>query len=161
METHDTLTAVVQGHRIGHLASVDPHAGPHIVPVCFVYDGVAIYSAIDHKPKRTSGYGMKRIQNIVQNPQVAFLVDHYEEDWPQLYYVLMRGTATILEDGAERQRALRLLEAKYPQYRERHLADSAGLVIKILPTSVRHWGWHDALPTSVDMGRPAPGKGEE
>jgi PPOX class probable F420-dependent enzyme len=161
MENHQTLTALVQAHRIGHLASVDMHAGPHVVPVCFVYDGVAIYSAIDHKPKRTSGYGMKRIQNIVQNPQVAFLVDHYEEDWPQLYYVLMRGTATILEDGPERQRALRMLEAKYPQYRERHLSDSAGLVIKILPTSVRHWGWRDALSTSVEMDRPAPGQGEE
>jgi PPOX class probable F420-dependent enzyme len=160
MENHDTLTALVQGHRIGHLASVDPHAVPHIVPVCFVYDGVAIYSAIDHKPKRTSGYGLKRLQNIVQNPQVAFLVDHYEEDWPQLYYVLIRGTATILEGGPERQRALHMLEDKYPQYRERHLAGSAGLVIKILPTSVRHWGWHDALPTAADMGQSVSGKGE-
>jgi hypothetical protein len=71
----------------------------------------------------------------------------------------MRGPATILEDGPERQRALTMLEAKYPQYRERHLAGSAGLVIKILPTSVRHWGWHEALPTASDTGRPAPGKG--
>ena len=161
MENRETLTALVQGHRIGHLASVDAQAVPHIVPVCFVYDGVAIYSAIDHKPKRTSGYGMKRIQNIVQNPQVAFLVDHYEEDWPQLYYVLIRGTATILEDGPERQRALTMLEAKYPQYRARHLAGSAGLVIKILPMSVRHWGWHEALPTSADMSRPASENGGE
>jgi PPOX class probable F420-dependent enzyme len=161
MENRKTLTTLVQGHRIGHLASVDAQAVPHIVPVCFVYDGVAIYSAIDHKPKRTSGYGMKRIQNIVQNPQVAFLVDHYEEDWPQLYYVLIRGTATILEDGPERQRALTMLEAKYPQYRARHLAGSAGLVIKILPMSVRHWGWHEALPTSADMSRPASENGGE
>jgi PPOX class probable F420-dependent enzyme len=144
MENRHALIQVMHKHRIGHLATVDSHGGPHIVPVCFVYDGTAIYSAIDHKPKRTGGYSMKRLQNILQHPQVAFLVDHYEEDWPQLYYVLLRGTATILEDGTERQQALTLLEAKYPQYQERQLARSSGLVIKILPTSIRHWSWQSA-----------------
>ena len=144
MENRPALIQVMHKHRIGHLATVDSHGVPHIVPVCFVYDGTAIYSAIDHKPKRTSGYSMKRLQNILQHPQVAFLVDHYEEDWLQLYYVLLRGTATILEEGAERQQALTLLEAKYPQYQERQLARGSGLVIKILPTSVRHWSWQSA-----------------
>jgi PPOX class probable F420-dependent enzyme len=144
MENRHTLTQLVQGHRIGHLATTDSQGTPHLVPVCFVYDGTAIYSAIDHKPKRTTGYGMKRIQNILQQPQVAFLIDHYEEDWQQLYYVMIRGTATLLEDGPEHRQALTLLEDKYPQYRQRHLARSASLVIKILPTTVRHWGWQSA-----------------
>ena len=144
MENRPALIQVMQSHRIGHLATVDSHGVPHIVPVCFVYDGTAVYSAIDHKPKRTGGYSMKRLQNILQHPQVAFLVDHYEEDWQQLYYVLLRGTATILEDGTERQQALTLLEAKYPQYQERQLARSSGLVIKILPSSIRQWSWQSA-----------------
>jgi PPOX class probable F420-dependent enzyme len=144
MEPSETLTAVIQQHRIGHLATVDTQGIPHIVPVCFVYDGTALYSAIDHKPKRATGYAMKRIQNILHQPQVAFLVDHYDEDWPQLYYVLMRGLASILEDGPERQQALVMLEQKYRQYQERQLAHSAGLVIKILPTSIRRWGWQSA-----------------
>ena len=109
---HD-FTALVQAHRIGHLATADSPGTPHLVPICFVYDGQAIYSAIDHKPKRRTGYGMKRIRNILENPRVAFLVHHYEEDWQQLYYVLIRGTASVLESGPERQRALLLLEDKY------------------------------------------------
>ena len=144
MENRPALIQVMHKHRIGHLATVDSHGVPHIVPVCFVYDGTAIYSAIDHKPTHTSGYSMKRLQNILQHPQVAFLVDHYEEDWLQLYYVLLRGTATILEEGVERLQALTLLEAKYPQYQERQLARSNGLVIKILPTSIRYWSWQSA-----------------
>ena len=144
MENQEALIRIMHGHRIGHLATTDSHGVPHIVPVCFVYDGTAIYSAIDHKPKRTGGYNMKRLQNILQQPQVAFLVDHYEEDWQQLYYVLLRGTATILADGAERQQALTLLEAKYPQYQERQLARSSGLVIKILPSSIRQGSWQSA-----------------
>jgi PPOX class probable F420-dependent enzyme len=141
MENRNALIQLVQAHRIGHLATSDTQGVPHLVPVCFVYDGSAIYSAIDHKPKRTSGYGMKRLQNILQQPQVAFLVDHYEEDWQRLYYVMLRGPASILEQGPEYVQALTMLEAKYPQYREGHLAQSAGLVIKILPTAVRHWSW--------------------
>ena len=152
MENRHPLTQLVQEHRIGHLATTDTQGAPHLVPVCFVYDGTAIYSAIDHKPKRTSGYGMKRLQNILQQPQVAFLVDHYEEDWHQLYYVMIRGRATILEQGPEYLQALTMLEAKYPQYRERHLAHSAGLVIKILPTSVRHWSWQSAERRSGGEG---------
>jgi PPOX class probable F420-dependent enzyme len=140
----DDLTAVVQAHRIGHLATADSLGAPHLVPICFVYDGYAIYSAIDHKPKRRTGYGMKRIRNIVENPRMAFLIHHYEEDWQQLYYVLIRGTATILESGLERQRALLLLEDKYVQYRERQLAQGDGLVIKLVPESIQRWGWQDA-----------------
>ena len=83
---------------------------------------------------------MKRIRNILENPRVAFLVHHYEEDWQQLYYVMMRGPAAILEDGAERGRAFRLLEEKYAQYRERRLGSSDGLVIKIVPEQITQWG---------------------
>jgi PPOX class probable F420-dependent enzyme len=114
---------------------------PHLVPICFVYDGHAIYSAIDHKPKRRTGYGMKRIRNILENPRVAFLVHHYEEDWQQLSHVFIRGTASVLESGPEHQRALRLLEDKYVQYRERQLAQGDGLVIKIVPERVQPWSW--------------------
>jgi PPOX class probable F420-dependent enzyme len=87
---------------------------------------------------------MKRIRNMVENPRVAFLVHHYEEDWQQLSYVLIRGTATVLDSGPERQRALALLEEKYVQYRERHLAQNDGLVIKIVPEHMQRWGWQDA-----------------
>jgi PPOX class probable F420-dependent enzyme len=147
MTSQDDITALVQTQRIGHLATADSPGSPHLVPICFVYDGQAIYSAIDHKPKRRTGYGMKRIRNILENPRVAFLVHHYEEDWQRLYYVLIRGTASILESGPEHQRALWLLEDKYVQYRERQLAQSAGLVIKIVPEHIQRWGWQGSQGT--------------
>ena len=146
MASLDNLDRVLDAHRIGHLATADATGVPHLVPVCFVHDGQTIYSAIDHKPKRQTGYRMKRIRNIVANPHVAFLVDHYDEDWQQLYYVLIRGIASLLEHGDERQQALRRLEAKYVQYQERGLADTAGLVIKITPTAVNRWSWQSPSP---------------
>ena len=150
MATQDDLMALMQAHRIGHLATADDTGAPHLVPICFTYDGQAIYSAIDHKPKRRTGYSMKRIRNIVENPRVAFLVHHYEEDWQQLYYVLIRGPALILDSGPERQRALALLEDKYVQYRERHLAQGDGLVIKIVPERIQRWGWQSSQAQSPE-----------
>ena len=142
MPDTDELAALLQPYRTAHLATADAAAVPHVIPICFVYDGRAIYSAVDHKPKRATGYRMKRIQNILANPHVAFIVDHYDEDWEQLAYVLIRGTASVLENGAERQHALHLLEAKYSQYLQRQLANDTGLVVKIVPETVRHWTWH-------------------
>ena len=140
MTASGDLVALLKTHRFGHLATADKLGAPHMVPICFAYDGRIVYSATDHKPKRRAGYGMKRIRNILENPRVAFLVHHYEEDWQQLYYVMMRGPAAILEDGAERGRAFMLLEEKYVQYRERHLGSSDGLVIKIVPEQITQWG---------------------
>ena len=57
---------------------------------------------------------MKRIRNIVENPRVAFLVHHYEEDWQQLYYVMMRGPATILEEGPSALTRSRFLRKNTP-----------------------------------------------
>jgi PPOX class probable F420-dependent enzyme len=144
MATLDDVKEILQTHRIGHLATADAAGAPHIVPVCFICDGQAIYSAIDHKPKRLTGYRMKRVRNIVENPQAAFLVHHYDEDWQKLYYILIRGAARILEQGEEYQRALNLLETKYAQYRERRLTENAGLVITIASATVNHWVWHQA-----------------
>lgn len=140
MAAANDLVALLKTYRFGHLATADKLGAPHLVPICFAYDGQAIYSAIDHKPKRRAGYGMKRIRNIVENPRVAFLVHHYEEDWQQLYYVLMRGPATILEAGTERDHAITLLEEKYAQYRKRRLGNSDGLTIKIMPERITQWG---------------------
>ena len=150
MTTSDDLVSLLKTHRFGHLATADKLGAPHMVPICFAYDGHAVYSAIDHKPKRRAGYGMKRIRNIVENPSVAFLVHHYEEDWRQLYYVMMRGPAAILESGHERRQAFALLEEKYVQYRERRLSGSDGLVIKIVPQRITRWGEAQAAAADTD-----------
>ena len=39
------------GRRVGHLATADARAAPHLVPVCFVVGGDTLYITIDQKPK--------------------------------------------------------------------------------------------------------------
>jgi len=100
--------------RVGRLASVDRRGGPHVVPFTFALDGRILYWAVDRKPKRSTR--LKRLDNIEANPNVALVVDHYDEDWDALWWVRATGTARILVGGGERDRALALLREKYGQY---------------------------------------------
>ena len=102
--------------RVARLATTGADDRPHIVPVTFAVDGDHIYIAIDHKPKTT--INLRRLRNIRENPRVALLADHYEEDWDNLWWVRVDGRARILESGEERQKPLDTLAAKYEQYRQ-------------------------------------------
>ena len=107
--------------------------------MCFASDGSVFYSAIDRKPKRVPASRLTRLKNIKESPQVALLVDHYDEDWTRLWYVLVRGEAELVTDSAEQQRAIRCLRAKYPQYDANMLAEDAP-VLRITPVRVTAWG---------------------
>lgn len=112
-----------------------------MVPICFVYDGRAFYTALDRKPKRVPPEELVRVRNIQTRPQVALLVDHYAEDWKQLWYILVRGQASVLtaEDKEEQERARKMLREKYRQYEEGLLSEDA-LIIRMLPEQVVSWG---------------------
>ena len=77
--------------RVGHLATADEGGAPHVVPVCFALADETLYITIDEKPKRDGDIPLKRLRNITANPQVAFTVDRYYEDWTQLGWVMLRG----------------------------------------------------------------------
>ena len=101
--------------RVGHLATADARAIPHLVPVCFVVSEGALYITIDQKPKGDVR-ALKRLRNIIENPVAAFVADRWDEDWTRLGWVMLRGPAEILADGAEHDRAQALLRSRYRQY---------------------------------------------
>ena len=84
---------------VGHLATADARAHPHVVPVCFAILDHTLYITIDEKPKRRPGIALKRLKNIAENPAVAVVVDRYDEDWTRLGWIMLRGRAEILEAG--------------------------------------------------------------
>jgi PPOX class probable F420-dependent enzyme len=129
--------AMLREARVARLATADARGQPHVIPVCFVVDGQAIYTAIDEKPKQVAPRQLRRIRNIAANPRIALIVDHYEEDWRRLRYALVTGTARIVEDGPDHARAIALLREKYPQYRAMRLEGRPVLVIS--PSHVVTW----------------------
>ena len=127
----------VRSHRVARLATADAGGAPYAVPICYAFDGKCIYTALDLKPKRVGGRQLKRVRNILENPQVALVIDDYSEDWSELSYVMVRGAADIIESGEERQRAEDLLRQKYRQYET--MLQPGCPVIRIMPERVISW----------------------
>jgi PPOX class probable F420-dependent enzyme len=123
---------------VAHLATADRSGRPHVVPICYAFDGRALYSPIDEKPKKNPPLLLKRVRNIRANPQVSVVIDRYDEDWQRLAYVLIAGRAQILLKGARHKRVVALLRKKYPQYREMRLEGRP--VIQITPIRWSLWG---------------------
>jgi coenzyme F420-0:L-glutamate ligase/coenzyme F420-1:gamma-L-glutamate ligase len=123
--------------RLAHLSTSTSNGKPHVVPICYVYDGTSIYSSIDEKTKRGKPSQLRRIMNIAENPNVCLVVDHYEEDWGNLRYVIVHGFATIVQEGKEHDRAVQLLRKKYSQYNEMKL--EARPLIKVNPINTVAW----------------------
>jgi PPOX class probable F420-dependent enzyme len=130
---------MLRSARVGRLATADAAGRPLVVPVCYAFDGETVYSAIDAKPKRATGRGLRRIRNIEENPHVSLVVDEYDEEWARLRYVIVEGQAALLTGGEVFGRAVDLLRAKYPQYRAMGLDRAAGLVIAIAPARFLCW----------------------
>jgi PPOX class probable F420-dependent enzyme len=124
--------------RVAHLATVDVAGRPHIVPVTFAVDGDIVYSAVDAKPKRSTT--LKRLANIAANPAVALLVDHYADDWDELWWVRADGTGRVVDpEDPEGVRALSLLADRYPRFAAR------GAVFAV---DVHRWsGWAASAAT--------------
>jgi PPOX class probable F420-dependent enzyme len=80
-----------------------------------------------------------RLKNIRETPDVAFLLDQYDEDWTRLWYVLVRGKAELVSAASEQKRAIQLLRAKYPQY-DLSMLDDDSPVLRITPVRVVAWG---------------------
>jgi PPOX class probable F420-dependent enzyme len=129
---------LIRSARVAHLATSDNSGQPHVIPICFVFDGKQFFSPIDEKPKRAAPSKLKRLKNIRENPQVALVIDRYDENWRRLAYALIFGKARILLSGEKHQRAVKLLRRKYYQYRAMAI-DQRPLIV-IMPKRVVSWG---------------------
>ncbi len=126
----------LEASRVGHLATADAMGAPHLIPVCYAADEGTLYITVDEKPKRRD-IPLKRVRNILDNPQAAFIVDRYDDDWSRLGWVMLRGPAEILASGPEHDRAQALIVARYPQLRAMHIAELPVIALRI----ARATGW--------------------
>jgi len=132
--TEEEAQVRLGGARVARLATAGGDGQPHLVPVTFAVDGDLIYTAVDHKPKKSTN--LRRLRNIRENPRVALLADHYDEDWDLLWWVRVDGWASVVEEEDALQDPLDVLSERYQQYRDRR---PGGPVIVI---QVDRWkGW--------------------
>ena len=124
--------------RVGRMATIRADRTPDLVPIVFAMEGDLVYSAVDPKPKTAKE--LVRLRNIRAEPRVQLLVDEYSEDWRRLWWVRAEGVAHVAAVGPERERAIELLRAKYPQYGEMAGDFGAAIIVKV----VRWTGWEFA-----------------
>ena len=133
------VAGFISDGRVGRLGTADPTGQPLVVPICYAWDGTALFSALDAKPKSRAVNALKRIRNIRENAKVSVVIDRYDEDWRELRYVISQGEARLLTGGDEFTRGADLWLAKYPQYRAMGLGRDEGLMIVVEPSKVTHW----------------------
>jgi PPOX class probable F420-dependent enzyme len=128
----------LESQRVGRLATVDGDGQPHVVPLVYALVDDSLYFVVDEKPK-AAGKTLKRILNLLANPKVAVVVDHYEEEWSRLEYVLVRGEAAPVDDAGEYARVLARLRERYAPYRQMRLERGRNAMVRIVPRGVHHW----------------------
>jgi PPOX class probable F420-dependent enzyme len=133
-------TAFIKQQRVARLATADENGNPHVIPVCYAYDGARFYSPLDEKPKRVAGTQLRRVRNIMARPHVALVIDRYnDEDWSRLGYLLVQGRAELIAPNHPlHAHALTLLRLRYRQYLAMALENAP--VIMISPEQITSWG---------------------
>ena len=133
-----TLRALLERWPVARLGTASRSGQPHLVPIVFcAHDGV-VYSPLDGKRKRPGR--LQRFTNLADNPSATLLLDTYDADWQQLWWVRIDGEAQWCEPDEALARAVadRLLN-KYPQYRNTELTFNREGYLKFTTTRVSFW----------------------
>jgi PPOX class probable F420-dependent enzyme len=113
----DWVTEALATEPVARLATTDSRGAVRLVPFCFAVVGDRLVSAVDHKPKRTTR--LARLDDIAATGTATVLLDHYEDDWDRLWWVRVRGAATVhRDDEPVATTARQALADKYSQYRQ-------------------------------------------
>jgi len=115
----------IRSQRLGRLATIRPDGTPQIAPVGFHYNAELDVIEIGGRFMSQS----KKFRNILQNPNVAFVIDDVLPPW-QPRFVEIRGTAQPLPTGGKA-----LFGANYE-------ADDA--IIRITPLQIIGFGLDEA-----------------
>ncbi|KAA0024174.1 TIGR03668 family PPOX class F420-dependent oxidoreductase [Antrihabitans cavernicola] len=133
--TSDEVRERFASSPVARLATVGADGRPHLVPVVFALVDDTVCMAVDHKPKTTRA--LRRLDNIAATGHVSLLVDHYEGDWSQLWWLRVDGNAQVVDaDSPDGVTAIDALVAKYPQYDD---ARPEGPAIVVRDLQWHHW----------------------
>ncbi len=111
MSAQETVKEVVNNHNLLRIATLDTDGLPCVRSVDYaVGDSENVLYFITQKESR-------KIQQIKANGTIAFAIDHdcpSMEDLQALKYIKGTGTANLVEDPEEAQKAFGLLLQKFP-----------------------------------------------
>jgi PPOX class probable F420-dependent enzyme len=116
----------------GVLGTVHAARGVDAVPVVFVVDGDQLVLPIDTVKAKRSPL-LQRLRNLDHDGRAVLLVDHYDDDWSQLWWVRVHGQAREA-DPTDIQ--LAELARTFPAYAA---SGSVTSVIVLTPSELTGW----------------------
>lgn len=133
--------ALIAEARRASLSTIGDDGRPRLVPICFVVIDDVAWSPLDAKPKSVDdGRRLARVRDIARDPRVTLLVDRWSEDWSELAWVRLDGSAALVEPPLPED-VVEALVGRYPQYASHDLG--ARPVIRIDLERATSW-WADA-----------------
>jgi PPOX class probable F420-dependent enzyme len=124
---------LVHRSNVGRLGLVDDHERPRVLPVTYAVHEGAIWSAVDHKPKRPGEPA--RVRYLRRRPDAALVVDRYSDDWAKLAWVQVLGPVEV-HTLPEAPGAVDALADKYEQYVHE---PPPGPLLKLVPARILCW----------------------
>jgi PPOX class probable F420-dependent enzyme len=121
------------------------HGTPRLVPIVFAWHAERIWSPIDAKRKRRGDpRSLARVEDVLRDPRVCVLLDHYEADWSRLWWLRLDGEAEVVSASAAGSDPLldgaaAALRAKYPQYAEVSMFLGRPTLLAIRVVASRSW----------------------
>lgn len=148
-------TAFATAQRVARLATADREGHPHVVPVCYAWDGTRFVMPLDEKPKRVGDRALRRVRNIEARHEAALVIDRYDDDWSRLGYLLAQGQADLLPpDAPDHPELLALLRARYPQYQT--MALESRPLLTLTPSRITAWGPIFESSAAAPVGKALP-----
>ena len=120
--------------RHGVLSTIHSDRGVDAVPVVFAVDGTHLFVPVD-RVKAKSGARLQRLTNVESDPRCVLLIDHWSDDWAELWWVRAHGTGEVVE-GGDTTHWHRLLAQRYDQY-ESAGTIASGILIEV--TALTGW----------------------
>ena len=130
MTPDEYRTFLLERPRTAKLATVRPDGRPHVAPVWFDLDGDTIVFTTWHTTVKAT--------NIQRDARVCLCVD---DEAPPYSFVIVEGTATLLDDADELRRWATRIAGRYmgsalaEAYGQRN-AVAGELLVRVTPTRV-------------------------
>ncbi len=136
-ELKDKISEYLANHYYLNLATISPQGRPMAHTMAYVSENEMVYLATN---KNT-----RKVQNIMQNPHVAFTVDEDDPDWFDMQALQVEGRASIVSDEKELREVGEILAAKFPVIADLP-PDPDTVMIKIEPEVIYY------LDYSIEFG---------
>ncbi len=105
-ELKDKINQYLANHYYLNLATVSPQGSPMAHTLAYVSKDSVVYLATN---KNT-----RKVQNIMQNANVAYTVDEDDPDWFNMQALQVEGKASIIIDEKELREFGEIMVAKFP-----------------------------------------------